>query len=109
MIQASRTGNPFEHSGLLIARMDQLARNEDLPGPLPSLSDGGLLLVPCYEFQYHGQIVVLAFRESGTISDAPKGGFSSGHYASSLTATPGAYCACSTSGIILKMKKRRRK
>ena len=30
MIQASRTANPFEHCGFMIARMDQLSRNEDL-------------------------------------------------------------------------------
>lgn len=30
MIQAARTANPFEHKNYLIARMDQLARNEDI-------------------------------------------------------------------------------
>ena len=30
MIAASRTSNPFEHKGLLIARLDQLSRNEDV-------------------------------------------------------------------------------
>ncbi|MDY0062452.1 MAG: helicase-related protein [Myxococcota bacterium] len=30
MIRAARTGNPFEQKNLLIARLDQLSRNEDL-------------------------------------------------------------------------------
>ncbi len=30
MIEASRTANPFEHSNLILARLDQLSRNEDL-------------------------------------------------------------------------------
>ncbi len=44
MIQASRTANPFEHSGFLIARMDQLARNEDLQEKLKVAAEWDLVI-----------------------------------------------------------------
>jgi len=44
MIQASRTGNPFEQSGFLIARMDQLARNEDLQEKLKAAAEWDLVI-----------------------------------------------------------------
>jgi SNF2 family DNA or RNA helicase len=44
MIQASRTANPFEHSGFLIARMDQLARNEDLQEKLKAAPEWDLII-----------------------------------------------------------------
>jgi hypothetical protein len=44
MIQAARTANPFEHKGCLIARMDQLARNEELQEKLKAAPDWDLVI-----------------------------------------------------------------
>ncbi len=44
MIQASRTANPFEHKNLLIARMDQLARNEELQEKFKAAPDWDLII-----------------------------------------------------------------
>ncbi|MDA2938965.1 SNF2-related protein, partial [Acidobacteria bacterium AH-259-A15] len=44
MIKAVRTANPFEHKGYLIARMDQLARNEDLQEKLKAAPDWDLVI-----------------------------------------------------------------
>ncbi len=45
MIHAARSGNPFEHSAYLIARMDQLARNEDLQEKLAAAPEWDLVIV----------------------------------------------------------------
>ncbi len=45
MIQAARTANPFDHKECLIARMDQLARNEDLQEKLKAASEWDLIIV----------------------------------------------------------------
>jgi hypothetical protein len=44
MIQAARTANPFEHRDYLIARMDQLARNEDLQQKLRAAPEWDLVI-----------------------------------------------------------------
>ena len=44
MIQAARTANPFEHKDLLIARMDQLSRNEDLQEKLQAAPEWDLVI-----------------------------------------------------------------
>jgi len=44
MIESSRTGNPFEERNLLIARLDHLARNEELQARLGT-SDWDLIVV----------------------------------------------------------------
>ena len=45
MINATRSGNPFEHNGFLIARMDQLARSEELQGKLTAAPEWDLIIV----------------------------------------------------------------
>ncbi|RMG94076.1 MAG: DEAD/DEAH box helicase, partial [Deltaproteobacteria bacterium] len=45
MINAARGGNPFEHHGFLIARMDQLARNDDLQKKLAAAPEWDLVVV----------------------------------------------------------------
>jgi len=45
MITASRTANPFEHNHRLIARMDQLSRNEDLQERLKAADEWDLVIV----------------------------------------------------------------
>ncbi|MCD6498898.1 MAG: DUF3883 domain-containing protein [Deltaproteobacteria bacterium] len=45
MIVATRSGNPFEQSGYLIARMDQLARNEELQDKLTAAPEWDLVIV----------------------------------------------------------------
>ncbi len=45
MVKASRTANPFADSGCLIARMDQLARNEELQEKLISAPEWDLVIV----------------------------------------------------------------
>lgn len=44
MIQAARTANPFEHKNLLIARMDQLSRNDDIQQKLKAAPDWDLVI-----------------------------------------------------------------
>lgn len=44
MVEATRTGNPFIERNLLIARLDQLSRNEDLKSRL-SVSDWDLIII----------------------------------------------------------------
>ena len=44
MIQASRTSNPFEHKNCLIARLDQLARNEDIQERLRAAPEWDLVV-----------------------------------------------------------------
>src|SRR5205085_6311665 len=43
-IEASRTGNPFEEKSLVIARLDQLARNDDVQAKLEQ-TDWDLIVV----------------------------------------------------------------
>jgi superfamily II DNA or RNA helicase len=43
-IEGSRTGNPFDESGLLIARLDMLSRNEDLQARLHASRDWDLVV-----------------------------------------------------------------
>ena len=45
MVKASRTANPFEHNHFLIARMDQLARNEELQDKLKEAPEWDLVIV----------------------------------------------------------------
>ena len=45
MIQAARTANPFEHKNFLIARMDQLSRNEDIQEKLKAAPEWDLVIV----------------------------------------------------------------
>ena len=45
MIQASRTANPFEHKNYLIARMDQLSRNEELQEKFKLADEWDLIIV----------------------------------------------------------------
>jgi SNF2 family DNA or RNA helicase len=45
MIEASRTGNPFAERPLLVARMDQFSRNQDLQERLESAGDWDLVIV----------------------------------------------------------------
>jgi len=45
MINAARSGNPFEQSDYLIARMDQLARNEELQDKLEAAPEWDLVIV----------------------------------------------------------------
>ena len=45
MIQAARTANPFEHKDCLIARMDQLSRNDDLQERFNSAPEWDLIIV----------------------------------------------------------------
>jgi len=45
MIHAVHSGNPFEQSGTLIARMDQLARNEELQDKLAAVPEWDLVIV----------------------------------------------------------------
>ena len=44
MVESARTGNPFTERNLLIARIDQIARNEDLQAKL-AVSDWDLVIV----------------------------------------------------------------
>jgi SNF2 family DNA or RNA helicase len=44
MVEAARTGNPFQERNLLIARLDQLSRSEDLQAKL-SVTDWDLVVV----------------------------------------------------------------
>lgn len=44
MIEASRTANPFEQKNLLIARLDQLSRNEDLQQKLRAAPEWDLIV-----------------------------------------------------------------
>ncbi|MBT5356887.1 MAG: DUF3883 domain-containing protein [Rhodospirillaceae bacterium] len=44
-IEASRTGNPFEERGMLIARMDMLSRNEELQERLKAAKEWDLVVV----------------------------------------------------------------
>ena len=44
MIQASRTGNPFEQKNLLIARLDHLSRNEDVQQLVRSAPEWDLII-----------------------------------------------------------------
>jgi SNF2 family DNA or RNA helicase len=44
MIQAARTANPFENKNLLIARMDQLSRNEELQEKLQAAPEWDLVI-----------------------------------------------------------------
>lgn len=44
MIQASRTSNPFEHKNCLIARLDQLSRNEDIQERLQAAPEWDLVV-----------------------------------------------------------------
>ena len=44
MVEAARTGNPFQERNLLIARLDQLSRSEDLQAKL-GVSDWDLVIV----------------------------------------------------------------
>ena len=45
MIDAAQTANPFEHKDCLIARMDQLSRNEDLQDKFNRAPDWDLIIV----------------------------------------------------------------
>ena len=45
MIQAARTANPFEHKDCLIARMDQLSRNDDLQERFNAAPEWDLIIV----------------------------------------------------------------
>ncbi len=45
MIQSSRTANPFDHNNYLIARMDQLSRNEDLQEKFIHATEWDLIIV----------------------------------------------------------------
>lgn len=44
MIQGSRTGNPFQNAKLLIARLDQLSRNEELQQTLKGAPEWDLII-----------------------------------------------------------------
>jgi superfamily II DNA or RNA helicase len=44
MIQAARTANPFDHKNCLIARMDQLSRNEDIQEKLKAAPEWDLVI-----------------------------------------------------------------
>jgi superfamily II DNA or RNA helicase len=44
MIEASRTANPFEQKNLLIARLDQISRNEDIQEKLKSAPEWDLIV-----------------------------------------------------------------
>ncbi len=45
MVAAARTANPFEHNHLLVCRMDQLSRNEDLQAKLLAAPEWDLVIV----------------------------------------------------------------
>ena len=48
MVEAARTGNPFLERRLLIARIDQIARNDDLKAKLGSGGVGPVIPPPVY-------------------------------------------------------------
>ena len=44
MVEASRTGNPFDERGLLISRLDMLSRNEDLQAKFKAAREWDLII-----------------------------------------------------------------